>query len=71
MTTDKVLIIGGKGTGKSYMYQALKQSEIIAELKQRANCKDNFTFIYTVDKRDRIFRVNNFASTSFIKINQV
>lgn len=57
---DKVLILGGKGTGKSYIYNALKNRKIVEELKSRANKTDNFIFVYMVDKNERIFKVNKF-----------
>jgi MinD-like ATPase involved in chromosome partitioning or flagellar assembly len=58
---DKVLILGSKGTGKSYIYSALKEKEIVTELKKRAGRQDNYTFFYMVDKTKRIFKVNTFS----------
>jgi len=57
---DKVLILGGKGTGKSYIYNSLKNPTIVAALKDRAKKQDNYTFVYMIDKYKRIFRVNKF-----------
>lgn len=57
---DKPIILGSKGTGKSYIYNALKSRSIANYLKERANKKDEYTFIYTIDKKDRIFKVNRF-----------
>lgn len=64
---DKFLIIGSKGTGKSYIYSALKNQGIVNELKVRANKQDNYTFLYMIDKKDRIFRVNKFSHTTTTK----
>jgi hypothetical protein len=55
---DKSIILGSKGTGKSYIYNALKSQEIVTFLKEKANQKDNYRFFYTIDKKERIFKVN-------------
>ena len=60
---DKSIILGSKGTGKSYIYNALKSKKIVQNLKERAKKIDNYHFVYTIDKRDRIFRVNKFEVT--------
>jgi cellulose biosynthesis protein BcsQ len=57
---DKSIILGSKGTGKSYIYNALKSKTIVQNLKERAKKTDNYHFVYTIDKKDRIFRVNKF-----------
>ncbi len=57
---DKSLILGSKGTGKSYIYNALKNKTIVQDLKERAKKTDDFYFIYTIDRRERIFSVNKF-----------
>lgn len=57
---DKSIILGSKGTGKSYIYNALRNSKIVQYLKDRAGKTDNFHFIYTIDRNDRIVRVNKF-----------
>ena len=62
---DKPFILGSKGTGKSYIYNALRSKKIVNKLQNIANLSDDFTFIYTIDKKDRIFKVNRFkANTS-------
>ena len=61
---DKILVLGSKGTGKSYIYGALKNENIVSELKKRANRNDNYTFVYMVDKKSRIFKVNKFSDTN-------
>lgn len=58
--TDKPIILGSKGTGKSYIYNALKSKKIVSFLKQKANKKDDFYFLYTIDRKDRIFKVSKF-----------
>ncbi|MDI9882057.1 KGGVGR-motif variant AAA ATPase [Flectobacillus longus] len=60
---DKFMILGSKGTGKSYIYNALKSAKIVKDLKDKANKTDNFHFIYTIDKYNRIFKVSNFETT--------
>lgn len=58
---DKVVILGGKGTGKSYIYKALKNKDIVEELKRRANKNDYYAFFNMVDKSTRIIKVNKFG----------
>lgn len=53
---DKILIIGNKGTGKSYLYRALKHSSIVQELQKRANKVGiNYEFMHLIDSRDNKF----------------
>lgn len=59
---DKPIILGSKGTGKSYIYNALKSKTIASYLKERASKKDNYTFIYTIDRKERIYKVNRFET---------
>jgi MinD-like ATPase involved in chromosome partitioning or flagellar assembly len=61
---DKFMILGSKGTGKSYIYNALKSVKIVESLKAKANKIDNFHFIYTIDRKDRFFKVDNFQKGS-------
>jgi cellulose biosynthesis protein BcsQ len=50
---NKILIIGNKGTGKTYIYRSLKEKEIVEELKNRANKTGNYLFIQAVDATKR------------------
>lgn len=50
---NKILIIGNKGTGKTYIYRSLKEKEIVNELKKRANKTGNYLFIQAVDANKR------------------
>ncbi len=53
---DKILIIGSKGTGKSYLYQALKNPDIVSELKKRARKEGaNFEFMHLIDNKAKKF----------------
>ncbi len=61
LNLDKVIILGSKGTGKSYIYSALKNKEIVDALKKRANKNDNYVFFNMVDKKTRILKVNRFG----------
>ena len=48
--TNKILVLGNKGTGKSYIYKSLKEPSIVEELKKRANISfDKLIFIHVVD----------------------
>ena len=50
--TNKILVLGNKGTGKSYIYRSLKEPSIVNELKKRANISLNkLMFIHVVDSR--------------------
>ncbi|UEQ78195.1 KGGVGR-motif variant AAA ATPase [Chryseobacterium arthrosphaerae] len=63
---DKPFILGSKGTGKSYIYNALQSKIIVKKLQAIANIEDDFSFIYTIDKKDRIFKVNRFNKSASI-----
>ncbi len=58
---DKAIILGGKGTGKSYIYRALNVKKIANELKGRAKKSDRFDFIQMVDRQTRIIKVTKFG----------
>lgn len=51
--TNKFLVIGNKGTGKTYIYRSLKEKEIVDELKKRANKSGEYFFIQAVDSTKR------------------
>ena len=42
---DKFLVIGSKGTGKTFLYQALKQKELRDKLQERSKLSDDYLFI--------------------------
>lgn len=50
---NKILIIGNKGTGKTYIYRSLKEGQIVEELKRRANKSGNYHFIQAIDATKR------------------
>lgn len=53
---NKYIVLGNKGTGKSYLFQALKNENIVEELKKRAQ-KTNLKvkFLHLVDKKNDYF----------------
>lgn len=51
---NKILIIGNKGTGKTYIYRSLREKEIVDELKKRANKTESYLFIQAVDAEKRL-----------------
>lgn len=57
---DKYLLLGGKGTGKTYIYKALREKDIVEYLRLKANKKDSYSFINTIDRKEYIFHVNKF-----------
>ncbi|SFI86011.1 KGGVGR-motif variant AAA ATPase [Myroides guanonis] len=52
----KFIVLGNKGTGKSYLFQALKNSDITYELKKQAQkTNSNIEFLHLVDQKDKYF----------------
>ena len=53
---NKMLILGGKGTGKTYIYLSLKNKDIATELKKRANkTKYEYVFFHLIDYKENLF----------------
>lgn len=53
--SNKILVLGNKGTGKSYIYRSLKNNNIVTQLKIRANKENlNCQFLHIVDNCKRI-----------------
>ena len=42
---DKYLVIGSKGTGKTFLYQGLKQEELRNKLQERSKLTDAYLFV--------------------------
>jgi MinD-like ATPase involved in chromosome partitioning or flagellar assembly len=42
---DKFLVIGSKGTGKTFLYQALKKEELRNKLQERSKLTDDYLFV--------------------------
>lgn len=57
---NRFLVIGSKGTGKSYIYQSLKNENIVNELKRKAN-KTNFDYLFypLIDKKENFLFVTD------------
>lgn len=55
---DKFLVIGSKGTGKTFLYQALKQEDLRDKLQSRFKLSDDYIFInlISIHKDDNIDR---------------
>ena len=52
---DKILVLGNKGTGKSYIYRSLREKNIVNALQKRANKTSlNCEFIHIIDDHKRI-----------------
>lgn len=52
---DKILVLGNKGTGKSYIYRSLREKNIVNALQERANKTSlNCEFIHIIDDHKRI-----------------
>ncbi|GAB3936613.1 ParA family protein [Mucilaginibacter myungsuensis] len=56
---DKFIVLGNKGTGKTYIYRSLRQENIVNELKLRAN-KTNIDYQFI----QLIFKGNYFIDTT-------
>lgn len=52
---NKILVLGNKGTGKSYIYKSLKNEHVVNELRKRANKTNfNYHFLHVVEKNKKI-----------------
>ena len=58
LNLDKFLILGSKGTGKSYIYNALKEQSVIEHIKSCTSKQGKFLFTYTIDRRNRILHTD-------------
>lgn len=63
---DKILVLGNKGTGKSYIYRSLKNRNIVSELRKRAN-KNNteYKFIHAVERSNKMIDTIKFDNDDF------
>lgn len=56
---EKFLVIGAKGTGKSYIYQSLDNARVVQALRERANKADsNYLFIPIIKQEHSFDTVN-------------
>ena len=69
---NKFIVLGNKGTGKSYLFQALKNENIVEELKRRAQ-KTNLKvkFIHLVDKKNDYFINTKFFESYKKEIDEI
>ncbi len=63
LNMDKFLILGSKGTGKSYIYNALKEQSVIDHIKTATSKHGNYIFTYTIDRRNRILHTDKIDSS--------
>lgn len=54
---DKYVILGSKGTGKSYIYKALTEPKLVEIIQEYSNKHGVYYFIEAVNKRHTIFSV--------------
>lgn len=54
---DKYLILGSKGTGKSYIYKALRSENIVAAIKEYASIDEDYIFLDAINVKNNILRV--------------
>ena len=69
---DKFLILGNKGSGKSYLFQALKNKKVITELQRIAQKPAlKIEFLHLVDKKTKYF-INTDGFESYLtEINKI
>lgn len=58
LNLDKFLVLGSKGTGKSYLYNALREASVIDRIKSNTSKKGNYLFLYTIDRKDKILHTD-------------
>lgn len=58
LNMDKFLVLGSKGTGKSYLYNALRETSVVERIKANTSKQGNYHFIYTIDRKDRILHTD-------------
>lgn len=54
---DKYVILGSKGTGKSYLYRALTEPRLVKVIQEYSGKDGNYLFIEAVNKKHSIFSV--------------
>lgn len=58
---DKFIVLGNKGTGKTYIYRSLNNKNIVSEIKNRANKQNiNYEFIHLILKSKYFFDTTKF-----------
>lgn len=55
---DKSIILGSKGTGKSYIYKTLSSKNGLEVLQRKSGKKETFKFVNAIDRQKKIFRVS-------------
>lgn len=69
---NKYILLGNKGTGKSYLFQALKNENIVLELKKQAQKTSlNTKFIHLVDKTSDYFISSKFFESYKKEIDEI
>lgn len=59
---NKFLILGSKGTGKTYIYRALKEKPIVNALRKYANKNDEYFFLEAINRNNKIITVDKLNS---------
>ncbi len=52
---NKFIILGNKGTGKTFLYEALKQPEVVKKIQERSQKNGIFEFMHIIDKKSNKF----------------
>ncbi|MDR6158075.1 MinD-like ATPase involved in chromosome partitioning or flagellar assembly [Chryseobacterium sp. SLBN-27] len=69
---NKFIVLGNKGTGKTYLFQALKNKDIVLALKNQSQKTNlNVQFVHLVDKVENYFIQTNFFESYKNEIEQI
>ena len=72
---DKILVLGNKGTGKSYIYRSLREKSIVNALQKRANktslncLLNDMIYIDQINIKCKTVLLNSTAFRSFFRNN--
>lgn len=59
--SDKFIILGNKGTGKTFLYEALRHDDVIEKIKTRASKQGRYEFFHAIDvKQSKFFNTQKF-----------
>lgn len=59
---DKSIILGSKGTGKSYIYKTLSSKKGLEVLQKKSGKEETFKFVNAIDRQKKIFRVSKIGN---------
>lgn len=63
LNKDKFLVIGNKGTGKSYLYKALQCDTVVNHIRVKTSKNEDYLFLYAIDRSNRILHTDKIESS--------